>query len=96
MKKINKESIKKSLDFIGGNKEKEKDETEMLISRTQQLALKALEKEMKVEDSIEKEEDEKEKVLDDEVNQKLLEIKQRKDLIAKALNQKKTGGHFRK
>ena len=41
MKKLNKESIKNSLDFIS-SKEKEKDETEILISRTQQLALKVI------------------------------------------------------
>jgi len=75
-----------SFDFY---QEKEKDEMEKIIQKTQQIALKALEKELKVENLIEKEEELKHKKLETEIFQRLEKVKLQKDLINKALSERK-------
>jgi hypothetical protein len=86
MNEMSLDKVQTSLDFYG---EKEKDQMEHVILKTQQLALQAIEKELKVENLIEKEEELKQKKLEEQVNNEFEKIKKQKDLINQALQEKK-------
>jgi hypothetical protein len=75
--------------FFDFYQEKEKTEMEKIISRTQQIALQALEKEIKVENLIEKEEELKHKKQQEEFLEKLEKVRLQKEMINKALMEKK-------
>jgi hypothetical protein len=86
MLELSVDKIQNTLDFF---QEKEKDQMDKVIVKTQQLALQAIEKELKVENIIEKEEELKQKKLDEEAAKELEKIKKQKDMIAQALQEKK-------
>jgi hypothetical protein len=80
------EKVQNALDFY---QEKEKEQMEKIISRTQQMALQAMEKELKVENMIEKEEEERQKQQEETFKKDYEKIKAQKELINQALEQKK-------
>lgn len=86
MNEMSVDKVQKTLDFYH---EQEKDQMEKVIVKTQQLALKAIEKELTVENMIEKEEELKQKKLEDQVNTEFEKIKKQKELIQQALQEKK-------
>jgi hypothetical protein len=86
MNEMSVEKVQKTLDFY---QEKEKDQMEKVILKTQQLAIKAIEKELTVENIIEKEEELKQKKLQDQVNSEFEKIKKQRDMIQQALKEKK-------
>jgi len=86
MTETSSDKVENTLDFY---QEKEKDEMEKIIFKTQELALKAIEKELKVEELIEKEEISREKDQDLKMDQKFEEIEKQNKLIEKSLNAKK-------
>jgi hypothetical protein len=67
----------------------ERKEMNDIILNTQKLAIKAIEKEMKMENLIEQQEDLKGKYVEEQMNQKLQKVKEQQELITKALDQKK-------
>ena len=76
MTEITGEKVENTLEFY---QEKEKDEMEKIIFKTQELALKAVEKELKVEELIEKEEIKRQKEQEKGFDKKFLDI-QNKDV----------------
>lgn len=76
MTEITGEKVENTLEFY---QEKEKDEMEKIIFKTQELALKAVEKELKVEELIEKEEINRQKEQEKGFDKKFLDI-QNKDV----------------
>jgi hypothetical protein len=77
MTEISSEKVENTLEFY---QEKEKDEMEKIIFKTQELALKAVEKELKVEELIEKEEINRQKEHEEGLEKKFNEI-QNKDVF---------------
>jgi hypothetical protein len=80
-------NIQASLDFY---KEHERENMEKIIIKTQQAALLALEKELKLENVVEKEEESRQIKIDKEYYKKLEEVKKQKEIIEKAINEKKS------
>ncbi len=76
MTELSSEKVENTLEFY---QEKEKDEMEKIIFKTQELALKAVEKELKVEELIEKEEINRQKEHEEGLEKKFNEI-QNKDV----------------
>ena len=76
MTEITGEKVENTLEFY---QEKEKDEMEKIIFKTQELALKAVEKELKVDELIEKEEINRQKEQEKGFDKKFLDI-QNKDV----------------
>ena len=80
------EKVQNGLDFY---RENEKSEMDKIIQKTQQIALQAIEKEIKVENLIEKEEESKQKELQEEMLKKFEQVRLQKEFINKALMEKK-------
>lgn len=77
MTEFTSEKVENTLEFY---QEKEKDEMEKIIFKTQELALKAVEKELKVEELIEKEEINRQKEQEKGFDKKFIDI-QNKDVL---------------
>lgn len=77
MTELSSEKVENTMEFY---QEKEKDEMEKIIFKTQELALKAVEKELKVEELIEKEEITRQKEHEEGLEKKFSEI-QNKDVL---------------
>jgi hypothetical protein len=80
------EDLTNSLDYYTLHERKEMDN---IILNTQKLAIQAMEKELKMENMIEHQEELKGKQIEEEMNQKLLKVKEQQELITKALEEKK-------
>lgn len=86
MTQLSASQVQNALDFY---QDKEKEHMEKIILKTQQLALQAIEKELKVENLIEKEEEEKQKKLQLDINSAYDKLEKQKEVINKALLEKK-------
>jgi hypothetical protein len=82
----NENSESSALDYYT---KKQETEIDKIISRTQTLAVSALEKELKVESIIEKEEDSKDKDLETQMLKELEKTQKQKDLIEKKMEVKR-------
>ena len=85
---INFHQIQTELDTLSLN-EKAREEMRKILTQTQELAMKALEKEIIKEELIEKEEEEREKRIEEEYNRKIDELNKQAEIIENKLSEKK-------